>query len=167
MSEPITLETRVSLTRVMRLLEKLTKKRPSRSSIKYYGHRSGAFRALVVAKKEGPRKGKGNGKNTCTYSVADVVLLRWLLELTDKGLAVRKFYKAIDWLRDHIPEALTDQNVIFFLSDNENPDLCMSYHKGETIQLTSKPGQILLALAGSSVKETIDAIDETDRARSA
>jgi hypothetical protein len=159
MPQTTSLDARITLTQVMRLLKKLTKKPVSRSSIKYYGLRIQGFRPLVKAKKENPGNGKGNGKNTCTYSVTDVVLLRWFAELTDKGLAVRKFYSAIGWLRDHIPEALTDPDLVFFLTDNENRDLCVSFRKGEPIQLTSKPGQILLALEGSSVKEVAEEMD--------
>jgi hypothetical protein len=158
------LDTRVSLTQVMRLLEKLTKKRVSRSLIKYYGLKIEPFKPLVVAQKENPGNGRGKGKNTCTYSVTDVVMLRWLVELRRKGLAVRKFYKAIFWLREHIPEALTDPNLVFFLTDTEHVDLCMSYRKGDRVQLTGSPGQILLALASSSVRETIK---ETDHLLSA
>lgn len=155
MPKATNLRTRVSLTQVMTLLERLTGRRVSRSLIKYYGQKD---KPLVVARKKNPKNpgnGRGNGGNTCTYSVTDVVLLRWLIELTAKGLEVRKFYKAIAWLRVHIPDALSDPTVVFFLTDNENADLCMSCREGKPIQLTGKPGQILLALAGSSVEETV------------
>lgn len=155
MADTTTLRTRVSLTQVLTLLERLTRRRVSRSLIKYYGQRATPYKPLVVARKKNRGNGRGNGGNTCTYSVADVVLLRWLIELTAKGLEVRKFYKAIAWLRVHVPDALTDPTVVFFLTDNENADLCMSYREGQRIQLTGKPGQILLALAGSSVDEAI------------
>jgi hypothetical protein len=122
----------------------------------YYGLRVQDFRPLVVPRKRNPGKRRGNGKNAFTYSVSDVVLLRWLFELSDKGLAVRKFYSAMIWLREHMPDALEDPNLYFFLTDNENKNLCMSCNKEGSIQLTGKPGQILLALAGSSVKEAIE-----------
>lgn len=156
-----TLDTALSLTQVCRLLEKLGGTSVSRSLVNYYGTRVGNFEALVPASKR-KAEGRGRGKNMRFYSVADVVLLRWLLQLARQGLAVRKFYRAVAWLRAHMPEALTDPETVFFLTDNA--ELGLWCRKGAPIQLTGTPGQILLTLAVSSVNEVLE---ETQRVLSA
>jgi hypothetical protein len=146
-----TLETTLTLTQVCRLLEKLGVS-STRSLVNYYSTRIGTFEPLVTAQRNG--KGRGRGKNMRLYSVADVVLLRWLFQLAGQGLAVRKFYNAIVWLRKHLPEALDDPEVIFFLTDNN--EVGVSCRQNKPIQLTGFPGQILLTLAASSVTEVLD-----------
>jgi hypothetical protein len=156
MPEPINvLSRRLTLLQVMRLLKRLTNKSLTRSAIKYYGLRVQGFRPLVPPEKKRRGKGRGQGDNLCTYSVTDVVLLRWFVELREQGLAVRKFYRAINWLRAHIPEALNDPDLTLFLANNE---MFISFRKGESIQLTRNPGQILLALAGSSIQEVLEEV---------
>ena len=124
----------------------------SRSLVNYYGTRVGTFEPLVTASRK--HEGKGRGMNMRHYSVADVVLLRWLLQLARQGLAVRKFYKAVVWLREHMPEAVADPEAVFFLTDNDEVGLCC--RAGVPIQLTGTPGQILLTLAVSSVTEVLN-----------
>ncbi len=141
------------MSQVCRVLEKLEGVSVSRSLVDYYGKKVGEFEPLVPGK---PRRGqgRGRGKNMREYSVTDVVLLRWLIQLARQGLAVRKFYKAIAWLRERMPEALMDPEAVFFLTDNDEVGLC--WRKGEPIQLTGTPGQILLALAGATVREVLE-----------
>jgi hypothetical protein len=153
--QPISVLTRrFTLKQVMRLLKTLTNRSPTRTAIKYYGLKVQGFKPLVKPQKVKPGKGRGQGDYLCTYSVTDVVLLRWFFDLREKGLSVRKFYKAIDYLYDRIPEALEDPDLSFFLTDNE--DLCMSFRKGESIQLTGRPGQILLSLDSGSIQEVVE-----------
>jgi hypothetical protein len=147
-----TLDTVLNLAQVCRLLENLEGRPVSRSLVNYYGTRVGNFEALVPASKR-KHEGRGRGRNMRLYSVTDVVLLRWLIQLAKHGLEVRKFYRAVSWLRDHIPEALTDPGSVFFLTDNAEVGLCC--RTGVPIQLTGTPGQILLALPGSSVSEVL------------
>jgi len=143
---------RLTLTQVCRLLERLEAGPFSRSLINYYGTRIAGFEPLVTASRKGG--GRGSGRNTRLYSVADVVLLRWLLQLARQGLAVRKFYRAVEWLRKNMPEAIMDPEAVFFLTDNEEIGICC--RKGAPIQLTGAPGQILLSLSVSSVNEVLE-----------
>jgi len=156
----VTLDTALSLTQVCALLQKLGHTHVSRSGISYYGSRTTEFEALVPPSK---RAGTGKGRwNNRLYSVSDVVLLHWLHQLKRQGLEVRKFYRAVNWLRDKMPQALTDPETVFFITDND--ELAMFYRKGSPIQLSGTPGQILLTLDGSMVK---DVLDETSAALSA
>ena|ERR1700730_6133562 len=146
------LDTVLTLTQVCRLVERLEGVPVSRSLVNYYGTRIGSFEALVPASRKG--RGRGRGTNMRLYSVVDVVLLRWLIQLARQGLEVRKFYKAVSWVRDHIPDVLADPETVFFLTDNAELALCC--RKGDPIQLTGTPGQILLTLEGSCVSEALE-----------
>jgi len=147
------LDVSLSLAQVCRLLERLEGRPVSRTGVTQYAERVNDKEPLVKPSKR-ISEGRGRGDNERTYSAGDVVLLRWLLQLKREGLEVRRFFKAVDWLRKKLPEVLLDPDLTFFLTDNN--ELALWCKEGERIDLTGSPGQILLKLKASDVSETID-----------
>ena len=105
MDRDVNLATPLTLTQVCAVLEKLQGHPVSRSTVSNYSVRAGDSEALVPPS---IRAGKGRGRwdRARLYSVADVVILWWLFKLKEDGLEVRKFFRAVKWLREHMPEVL-------------------------------------------------------------
>src|ERR1700682_493918 len=150
--ETVTLNTSLTLTQVCALLEKRRGESVPRSTVSNYSVRVGEFEALVPPSK---RSGHGRGRwdKSRLYSVSDVVLLWWVFTLKEQGLEVRKFFRAVAWVREHMHEGLDDPRAHYILTDNR--ELGLRCREGNAVQLTGVPGQILLSLHGSMVERVL------------
>ncbi len=99
----------------------------------HYYEKTGLIRASV-------RPAQGCGKHKL-YSFADVVMLRWFLQLRKQGLSMQKVRRGISYLRKHMPRFIEKplENELFFVTDGQ--DMFALVNGEDVISLVRTPGQ--------------------------
>lgn len=99
----------------------------------HYYEKTGLIRASV-------RSAQGCGKHKL-YSFADLVMLRWFLQLRKQGLSVQKVRKGIQYLRKNMPKYIEYplEHELFFVSDGQ--DMYALVDGEEAVSLVRNPGQ--------------------------
>ena len=99
----------------------------------HYYEKTGLIRASV-------RSAQGCGKHKL-YSFADLVMLRWFLQLRKQGLSVQKVRKGIQYLRKNMPKYIERplEHELFFVSDGQ--DMYALVDGEEAVSLVRNPGQ--------------------------
>lgn len=122
----------------------------------HYYEKTGLIKASV-------RPAQGCGKHKL-YSFADLIMLRWFLQLRKQGLSMQKVRKGISYLRKHMPRFVEKplEHELFFVTDGQ--DIFALVNGEEAISLVRTPGQkyfgVMVYDFKKMIDDTIEAIEE-------
>jgi hypothetical protein len=126
-----------------------------------------AEKAYVTPRPVTTRSGERGRPSSVGYSLSDVVLLRWLLRLSEEGISLKKFARGIAALRRILPHALESPEDLHFCAVNRG-DIAVQTSDGGRVQLTGAVGQVLLTFSAHPlVRETVKRANGIMGARSA
>ncbi|MBZ0255155.1 MerR family transcriptional regulator [bacterium] len=115
----------------------------------HYYEKTGLIRASV-------RPAQGCGKHKL-YSFADLVMLRWFLQLRKQGLSMQKVRRGISYLRRNMPKFIEKplESELFFVTDGQ--DMFALVNGGdEAVSLVRTPGQKFFGVMVYDFKKMID-----------
>jgi DNA-binding transcriptional MerR regulator len=114
----------------------------------HYYEKTGLIKASV-------RPAQGCGKHKL-YSFADLVMLRWFLQLRKQGLSMQKVRRGISYLRKHMPRFVEKplEHELFFVTDGQ--DMFALVNGEEAISLVRTPGQKFFGVMVYDFKKMID-----------
>ncbi len=114
----------------------------------HYYEKTGLIRASVR-----PAQGCGRHK---LYSFADLIMLRWFLQLRKQGLSMQKVRKGISYLRKNMPRFIEKpmEHELFFVTDGQ--DMFALVNGEEAISLVRSPGQQFFGFMVYDFKKMID-----------
>lgn len=115
----------------------------------HYYEKTGLIRASV-------RPAQGCGKHKL-YSFADLVMLRWFLQLRKQGLSMQKVRRGISYLRRNMPKFIEKplESELFFVTDGQ--DMFALVNGGdEAVSLVCTPGQKFFGVMVYDFKKMID-----------
>jgi DNA-binding transcriptional MerR regulator len=142
--------TRLSASQVIRVIEKLEGRRLARSLLDYYE------KTQLVVPSVRPGSGRGGGSKTRYYSVADVVMLRWLVQLTSSGAPLQRVRRAFDYLRRHLPDRLESRHALRFLWDGSRIILTERNPKKVLRDISGARGQLLFNFDQENLSEDLE-----------
>lgn len=146
----------LTASEVQRLVLQLDGRKLSRGMLQHY-----AREAYVRPRPITVRSGEQGRPSTLGYTLADVVLLRWLMRLAVEGVSLNRFAKGIAALRKLVPEALETPDELRFLVVGRR-DIAVQTRDNRPVQLTGgTPGQVLLTF--SSVPLVPDTVRSAER----
>ncbi|HQH73848.1 MAG TPA: MerR family transcriptional regulator [bacterium] len=114
----------------------------------HYYEKTGLIKASV-------RSAQGCGKHKL-YSFADLVMLRWFLQLRKQGLSMQKVRRGISYLRKNMPRYIEKpfEHELFFVTDGQ--DMFALVNGEEAISLVRTPGQKYFGVMVYDFKKMID-----------
>jgi DNA-binding transcriptional MerR regulator len=114
----------------------------------HYYEKTGLIKASV-------RPAQGCGKHKL-YSLADLVMLRWFLQLRKQGLSMQKVRKGISYLRKNMPRFIEKplEHELYFVTDGQ--DMFALVNGEEAISLVRTPGQNFFGVMVYDFKKMID-----------
>jgi len=114
----------------------------------HYYEKTGLIQARV-------RSAPGCGKHKL-YSFADLVMLRWFLQLRKQGLSMQKVRRGISYLRKNMPRYIEKpfEHELFFVTDGQ--DMFALVNGEEAISLVRNPGQKFFGVMVYDFKKMID-----------
>lgn len=114
----------------------------------HYYEKTGLIKASV-------RPAQGCGKHKL-YSLADLVMLRWFLQLRKQGLSMQKVRKGISYLRKHMPRYIEKphENELYFITDGQ--EMFALVDGEEAISMVRTPGQKYFGFMVYDFKKMID-----------
>lgn len=114
----------------------------------HYYEKTGLIKASV-------RSAQGCGKHKL-YSFADLVMLRWFLQLRKQGLSMQKVRRGISYLRKNMPRYIEKpfEHELFFVTDGQ--DMFALVNGEEAISLVRNPGQKFFGVMVYDFKKMID-----------
>ncbi|HOL93087.1 MAG TPA: MerR family transcriptional regulator [bacterium] len=114
----------------------------------HYYEKTGLIKASV-------RSAQGCGKHKL-YSFADLVMLRWFLQLRKQGLSMQKVRRGISYLRKNMPRFIEKpfEHELFFVTDGQ--DMFALVNGEEAISLVRNPGQKFFGVMVYDFKKMID-----------
>ncbi len=114
----------------------------------HYYEKTGLIRASV-------RPAQGCGKHKL-YSFADLIMLRWFLQLRKQGLSMQKVRKGISYLRKNMPRYIEKplEHELFFVTDGQ--DMFALVNGEDAISLVRTPGQQYFGVMVYDFKKMID-----------
>jgi DNA-binding transcriptional MerR regulator len=114
----------------------------------HYYEKTGLIKASIR-----PAQGCGRHK---LYSFADLVLLRWFLQLRKQGLSMQRVRKGIAYLKKNMPRYIDEplEHNLFFVTDG--CDLFMLGNDQDAISLVTSPGQRYFGVVIFDFKKMID-----------
>ena len=118
----------------------------------HYYEKTGLIRASI-------RSAQGCGKHKL-YSFADLVMLRWFLQLRKQGLSVQKVRKGIQYLRKNMSKYIEYplEHELFFVSDGQ--DMYALVDGEEAVSLVRNPGQKYFGVIMYDFKKIINGTRE-------
>ncbi|RJP31147.1 MAG: MerR family transcriptional regulator [Candidatus Omnitrophota bacterium] len=114
----------------------------------HYYEKTGLIRASI-------RPAQGCGKHKL-YSFADLIMLRWFLQLRKQGLSMQKVRKGISYLRKNMPRYIEKplEHELFFVTDGQ--DMFALVNGEDAISLVRNPGQQYFGVMVYDFKKMID-----------
>ncbi len=114
----------------------------------HYYEKTGLIKASI-------RSAQGCGKHKL-YSFADLILLRWFLQLRKQGLSMQRVRKGIAYLKKNMPKHIEEpfEHNLFFVTDG--CDLFMLGSDQEAISLVTNPGQKYFGMVIFDFKKMIE-----------
>lgn len=119
---------------VLAILKQLEGVSIGTNHLQYY-ERTGLIRPSVAP------GGRGTG-HPRLWSLEDVILLRWMVRLRKEGLSLRRFRRALNFLRRQLPEVMGKPEELFFLVDGQEVATVLPQEK-VAMRLTGTPGQTI------------------------
>ncbi|MFB3788420.1 MAG: MerR family transcriptional regulator [bacterium] len=122
----------------------------------HYYEKTGLIKASV-------RSAQGCGKHKL-YSFADLVMLRWFLQLRKQGLSMQKVRRGISYLRKNMPRYIEKpfEHELFFVTDGQ--DMFALVNGEEAISLVRTPGQkyfgVMVYDFKKMIDDTLDAVEK-------
>jgi DNA-binding transcriptional MerR regulator len=114
----------------------------------HYYEKTGLIKASI-------RSAQGCGKHKL-YSFADLVMLRWFLQLRKQGLSMQKVRRGISYLRKNMPRFIEKplEHELFFVTDGQ--DMFALVNGEEAISLVRTPGQKFFGVMVYDFKKMIE-----------
>ena len=132
---------------IIELIQRLDEIRIDPVRLHYY-EKTGLIKASV-------RPAQGCGKHKL-YSFADLIMLRWFLQLRKQGLSMQKVRKGISYLRKNMPRYIEKplEHELFFVTDGQ--DMFALVDGEEAVSLVRTPGQKFFGVIVYDFKKMID-----------
>lgn len=114
----------------------------------HYYEKTGLIKASI-------RSAQGCGRHKL-YSFADLILLRWFLQLRKQGLSMQRVRKGMAYLRKNMPKYIEEplKHELFFVTDG--CDLFVLGDDQEAISLVMAPGQRYFGVVIFDFKKMIE-----------
>lgn len=114
----------------------------------HYYEKTGLIKASIKG-----AQGCGHHKR---YSFADLVLLRWFLQLRKQGLSMQRVRRGIAHLRKNMPKHIERplEHDLFFVTDGQ--DMFVLVNGRDVISLVKNPGQRIFGVMVYDFKKMIE-----------